>query len=211
MEDSFTLDYTGAQVNSAIAAANDLLNRIYPVGSIYISVKSTNPNSLFGGTWAQIQGRFLLGQDSRYAAGSTGGEETHTLTVNEMPGHTHSYTDYYANTTSGSTTLTVNQIPAHSHTYRPAYKLGNTPALDGEAICGSIYNSNFSTHVAYNAMGAISTTNAGGGGGHTHSVSNTSSSRTSGSAGGGQHITTCRPISQFIFGKEPHNSERRCA
>ena len=37
-------------------------NSIYPVGSIYLSYNSTNPGNLFGGTWAQIQGRFLLGE-----------------------------------------------------------------------------------------------------------------------------------------------------
>ena len=44
---------------------------------------------MFGGEWEQIGGRFLLGADSTYAAGSTGGEATHTLTIDEMPTHTH--------------------------------------------------------------------------------------------------------------------------
>ena len=35
--------------------------RIYPVGSIYISTESTNPETLFGGQWERIQGKFLLG------------------------------------------------------------------------------------------------------------------------------------------------------
>ena len=61
----------------------------YPVGSIYISVNSTSPATLFGGTWQELQGRFLLGRNSAHAAGSTGGEETHALTVNEMPTHGH--------------------------------------------------------------------------------------------------------------------------
>ena len=60
---------------------------IYPVGSIYMSVNATNPKELFGGTWEQIQGKFLLGMSSSYPAGSQGGEATHTLTVNEMPSH----------------------------------------------------------------------------------------------------------------------------
>lgn len=41
----------------------------YPVVSIYMSVNSTNSGELFGGTWEQIQGRFLLGQGSSYSAG----------------------------------------------------------------------------------------------------------------------------------------------
>ena len=54
-----------------------------------MSVNSTNPKNLFGGTWEQIQGRFLFGMNSSYPAGSTGGEITHKLAYNEMPEHTH--------------------------------------------------------------------------------------------------------------------------
>lgn len=61
----------------------------YPVGSIYLSVNDTDPATLFGGTWERIGGRFLLGADDTYAAGSTGGEAEHTLTIDEMPKHNH--------------------------------------------------------------------------------------------------------------------------
>lgn len=61
----------------------------YPVGAIYLSVSEVNPAALFGGTWERIGGRFLLGADSTYAAGSTGGEASYTLTADEMPRHNH--------------------------------------------------------------------------------------------------------------------------
>ena len=61
----------------------------YPVGAIYISTVSTSPASLFGGTWEQLKDRFLLGAGNTYSAGSTGGEAAHTLTVDEMPSHSH--------------------------------------------------------------------------------------------------------------------------
>lgn len=62
----------------------------YPVGSFYFSQNSTNPATLFGGTWEQLeQGRVLLSQGTNYPAGSKGGEATHTLTVAEMPTHNH--------------------------------------------------------------------------------------------------------------------------
>lgn len=61
----------------------------WPIGSIYISVNSTSPANLFGGSWEEIQGRFLLGRDGSHVAGSAGGEEKHKLTVNEMPEHSH--------------------------------------------------------------------------------------------------------------------------
>lgn len=68
---------------------SQFVEMIYPVGSIYISARETSPETLFGGTWESIGGRFLLGADATYAAGSTGGEATHKLTVNEMPKHVH--------------------------------------------------------------------------------------------------------------------------
>lgn len=73
----------------------------YPVGAIYLSVTDANPAALFGGTWERIGGRFLLGADSTYAAGSTGGEAAHTLTVEEMPRHNHEIDNLNA---SGSAT-----------------------------------------------------------------------------------------------------------
>ena len=68
-------------------------NKIYPVGSIYISVNSTNPATLFGGAWQRIQNQFLLASGSLYAAGSTGGAATVTLNVNQIPAHTHRVND----------------------------------------------------------------------------------------------------------------------
>lgn len=69
---------------------SQLLNSIYPIGSIYMSVNSTNPENFIGGTWERIQDKFLLASGSLYSAGSTGGEATHKLTIDEMPKHTHS-------------------------------------------------------------------------------------------------------------------------
>ena len=69
--------------------SNFILDNVYPVGSIYMNVNSTNPGTLFGGTWEQIQGKFLLGMSSSYPAGSSGGEATHKLTSNEIPEHAH--------------------------------------------------------------------------------------------------------------------------
>lgn len=66
-----------------------LLNLIYPVGSIYMSVSSTSPATFLGGTWVQIEDTFLLAAGKTYAAGATGGESTHTLTEDEMPSHNH--------------------------------------------------------------------------------------------------------------------------
>lgn len=74
----------------------------YPVGAIYLSVTNVNPATLFGGTWEAIGGRFLLGANSTYTAGSTGGESAHKLTTSEMPRHNHTLDNY--NVSAGNTT-----------------------------------------------------------------------------------------------------------
>lgn len=91
-----TLGEAFAQMNNLIAQLNEVklgksevLNAVYPVGAIYLSVNSASPQELFGGTWERLKDRFLLGAGDTYAAGATGGEATHTLTGSEMPNHNH--------------------------------------------------------------------------------------------------------------------------
>lgn len=81
---------------ASLHLAQEILDIIYPVGSIYMSVNSTNPSTYFGGTWSAIaQGRTLVGvnaSDTDFAsAGKTGGEKKHTLTIAEMPSHSHAF------------------------------------------------------------------------------------------------------------------------
>lgn len=96
LDDSGWVYYrTPAEIKSDIGAGSGgvdvstVLSKVYPVGSIYMSVNSTNPKTLFGGTWVQLEDRFLLGAGTTYKAGATGGEATHTLTLEEMPSHNH--------------------------------------------------------------------------------------------------------------------------
>lgn len=72
-----------------------ILDLIYPIGAIAIGAKPSI------GKWERIQGRFLWASNTAHPAGSTGGEETHKLTVNEMPSHTHT-TNRDMNTWDGS-------------------------------------------------------------------------------------------------------------
>lgn len=66
---------------------NYILDKTYPVGTIYTSKNSTSPGLLFGGTWERIKDVFLLAAGDNYPSGSTGGSATHTLTQAEMPPH----------------------------------------------------------------------------------------------------------------------------
>lgn len=71
-----------------------ILNLIYPVGSVYMSVNDVSPQSFIGGEWERIEDRFLLGAGGKYDVNTTGGEETHTLTLDEIPNHSHTYTQF---------------------------------------------------------------------------------------------------------------------
>jgi len=90
---------TNREITEKMAVIADL---VYPVGSIYMSVNSTSPATLFGGTWEQLKDQFLLGAGDTYTAGDTGGEAEHTLTVDEMPSHTHTVSVLQSGGTAGS-------------------------------------------------------------------------------------------------------------
>lgn len=88
-------------LNATDIDCTNLFEKIYPVGSVYMSFVSTNPQTLFGvGTWSQIKDTFLLATGDTYAMAdessevkttAIAGEATHTLTESEMPAHTHSF------------------------------------------------------------------------------------------------------------------------
>lgn len=118
---------------SNVGKMSQVLNA-YPVGSIYMSVNSTNPGELFGGTWEQIQGRFLLGQGSGYSAGTMGGEANHTLTVAEMPSHYHTYATYQSGYPSNHIGDEGYITPVGRIPYSPAIYSGTESSSTGSDI-----------------------------------------------------------------------------
>lgn len=91
-----TKQYVDNSINPLAEKFASIIDIVYPVGSIYMSVNAADPSKLFSGTsWEKLEGRFLLGSSSTYDNGATGGEATHTLTFSEMPTHRHSI--YYPN------------------------------------------------------------------------------------------------------------------
>lgn len=96
-----------AQQTAIDVAITTAKQALYPVGCIYTETTGTNPNTTFGfGTWTAFgAGRVLIGSgtsDQAFAAGATGGESNHILTIPEMPAHTHT-TTLPANATAGGT------------------------------------------------------------------------------------------------------------
>lgn len=152
-----TTDTTySAGTNISISEANvingksnsSIVDLIYPVGAIYMSVNNTNPSTLFGGTWEQIKDKFILSAGDTYSGGATGGSssqkftpsgsvENHTLTTSELPKHTHGLNEHThsydksatatagnngntgaSNVNTGSTTLTGAQSGIQSHRHK---------------------------------------------------------------------------------------------
>ena len=108
------------------ADGKNLTDTIYPVGSLYWSSKSTNPASLFGGTWVQIKDRFILARGDTYkTVGATGGASSVTLSVSNMPSHSHSFTP------SGTISM-----DAHSHSFTPSGTVSSS--FKGENQTGSV-------------------------------------------------------------------------
>lgn len=73
------------------------IDDVYPVGSIYMSVGSTSPATLFGGTWVQIEDTFLLASGTNYSSGATGGSADAIV-----PYHRHSVSAVSGGITGGS-------------------------------------------------------------------------------------------------------------
>jgi len=78
------------------------LNKIFPVGAVYITYDKKNPGTFLGGTWEQFgQGRTLVGEGTgndgstsmSFTSGKTYGEYKHKLTIKEMPSHAHKFND----------------------------------------------------------------------------------------------------------------------
>lgn len=61
---------------------NELLEKVYPIGSIYMSIENNSPASWLGGTWKLIKDRFLIGAGGSYSKGATGGSTTHSHGLN---------------------------------------------------------------------------------------------------------------------------------
>lgn len=93
--DPITIQDVRNELDKKLASAS-LLDKVYPVGSIYMSTSNTSPASFLGGAWEPLKNKFLVGAGDTYAVNATGGATSHahttgwhTLVENEIPKHTH--------------------------------------------------------------------------------------------------------------------------
>lgn len=156
-----------------------LVGVMYPVGSIYMSVKNTNPSTYFGGTWvAWGAGRVPVGvnaSDSNFSTvEKTGGASTVTLTASQMPSHTHTFTGSSATTSSGG---------AHTHNV-------------GRDTDGGSGSSRYTVHSA-GVSGAGGTSPTSSAGSHSHTV--TAKGTNAKTGGGGAHTNLQPYITCYMW------------
>lgn len=138
-------------------------NKLYPVGSVYISFNSADPSTLFGGVWQRLKDTFLLANGDTYAQNTTGGSATKTITVNNMPAHNHAVSSSGSHTHSATTSSNGN----HSHTRGSMNITGSTTNWDNEpwGTADNFTNSGaLAMEVASFSNGAEASTYSGGGG-----------------------------------------------
>lgn len=116
-----------------------LLDLLHPVGSIFQSTDATSPADLFGGTWEQVKDVFLLAAGDSHEAGSTGGEETHTLTKAEIPDHNHTFKYTGQSVTTGVNAVRLYQAASNQHN---AYSGGQS------SDCGDQAHNNMPPYLA---------------------------------------------------------------
>jgi hypothetical protein len=152
-------EITFPKKSGEVSLKEELLDLIYPVGSIYITVGDINPSTTLGGTWVQFgAGKVLVGLDTSDTdfnlKSKTGGAKT------------SSYTPAGKNTNGAvkSHTLTINEIPSHQHLVYAAF-------ASGWRVAGQSADNNLKAGVSGQTAKASTdqyTYAAGGGGGHTH-------------------------------------------
>ena len=165
-------------VTGTLSAQTDLQNALdaklssvaaaWPIGSVFISVVSTNPGTLLGfGTWSAFgAGRVLVGLDAAQTefdtVEETGGAKTHTLTATEMPTHTH---------VQDAHTHTQN---AHTHNFLPrSATTGSvssivTGTLDTSSTISGSNQPHIQNATAVNQNATATNQNTGGGGAHNN-------------------------------------------
>lgn len=148
---SYQSKHTGAAIDASVDTTQQILNMIYPVGSIYMSVNNVSPATFIGSTWTALTDRVLIGAGSNYTVNATGGATSHTHT---SAAHTH--------TTAGHT-LTINEMPKHTHA-----SYGQIPRINDSSVSGTTYGHSSSDASWWFRSVAGEVQSAGGGASHSH-------------------------------------------
>ena len=159
-DDIYALKSEGTGETSDISGFD--VNKVYPVGSIYMSVNNSDPSELFGGRWIQIEDKFLIGASyGGFGLGSTGGEAYHTLTTSEMPSHTHTQNAHRHTAAADKFLVSPDNVKING-TKRSLPSTGSAGYIVYADSAGGI------TEQQYTANATATNQNTGGGEGHNN-------------------------------------------
>lgn len=158
--------YSSNKIENKFTNKSELINLIYPVGSIYMSVNNVSPGTFLGGKWEALTDKFLVGAGSTYAKGATGGNASVTLTTNHLPQHSHTINSGNTSSSGTKTTAgfrgvegTIASSGGHAHTYHQNLGYGYGETNHTNSI-GSGYGNWY--------LQSNSSVSVGGDGSHTH-------------------------------------------
>ena len=163
---------------------SNILNAAYPVGSIYLSVSSTDPSSLFGGTWeAWGSGKVPVGintSDTDFdTVEETGGVKSVTLTSAQcgVPAHAHGLNNHVHGLNSHTHGLNSHKHSLGSHThsvgtamaFNPGGTVSRKPLASGRSYHG--FASTNVDDLIYGATASAASGNTGAASGSTGAAS----------------------------------------
>lgn len=164
--------YEGGSVENSRLMSMGIFSRLmacvrllaYPVGSLYWSKNSTDPATLFGGTWTRIKDKFILAAGDSYAVGATGGSASVALTIAQLPAHNHSG--------SAQSNGSHNHSASSNSTGEHTHVVSTTDGIEGNGN-GAQYNdaAHKSKSIKCGAAGSHShTITVNSAGAHTHNL-----------------------------------------
>lgn len=210
-EGTVVTGWTPAPEDAESIDISSILNTVYPVGSIYMSINNTNPGTLFGGNWeAWGSGRVPVGIDTSNSnfstAEKTGGASSAALTTDNMPAHSHTLTIVSSGaSTSGNSSPETNSAGSHTHDTQGWRYSINGNELDAKGIAkngpydgggsvaytreaGDYSSSGYGTTPIIDAGAHTHTVNS-----HTHSIPNHTHTGTIGETGSGEAFSVIQP------------------
>lgn len=158
--DNDKLEYFYSKIKNIFLKKDEVINEVYPVGSIYITTSTDSPVTTLGGNWERMAiGRTIVGidttQDEFNTAEKSGGEAEVTLTTDNLPAHNHNSKSltgsvWNCGDQSSSTSMSCSGIFSR-RAYNEATGHGSTSKNDGY----DGFNANLShTHTSVGGSGA---------------------------------------------------------
>ena len=140
----------------------EILDWVYPVGSVYISFNNQSPEGFLGGTWEQITDTFLLASGAKYLPGSSGGKGDFTISAAEIPLRSHTHTPGTYTGPNHRHGVGEYKMPSHTHPLYNSMIVYNNNSKGGQLSGTGNYQTNSLSQIHTDASGTKAITGASG-------------------------------------------------